>query len=102
MSLSKNYLKSRPACKVKFIAPKALSESAKKLFLAGEFNNWEYTETPLRRQKNGDYATIVELAPGTEYQYRFVLDGERWENDYEADKYVPSHVCNDDNSVVVV
>lgn len=102
MSLDKKYLKSRPVCKVKFVAPAPLVSKAKKVYLAGDFNDWDYEATPLRKQKNGDLATTVELDAGAEYQYRYVLDGEQWENDYDADKYVPSNVCYEENSVVVV
>lgn len=102
MSLDKKYLKSRPVCKVKFIAPEQIAQQAKKVYLAGDFNNWDYEETQLKKQKNGTYAAILELEAGAEYQYRYVVDGERWENDSDADKYVPSNVCAADNSVVVV
>ncbi|SMF21269.1 1,4-alpha-glucan branching enzyme [Alteromonadaceae bacterium Bs31] len=101
MSLDKRYLKSKPVCKVKFIAPDPLVETSKKIYLAGEFNGWDFSENPLRKQKDGSYATTIDLAPGQEYEYRYVLDGERWENDYDADKYVPN-VIGTDNSVVVV
>ncbi len=101
MSLEKKYLKSKPICKVKFIAPEPLTKEAKKIFLAGDFNDWQFEETLLRKQKNGTYATTLKLDTGGEYQYRYVLDGERWENDYDADKYVPTEV-GVDNSVVVV
>lgn len=102
MSLDKKYLKSRPVCKVKFIAPPELVGNARKVYLAGDFNNWEYEETVLRKQKDGLMTATLELEPGAEYQYRYVLDGERWANDYDADKYVPSRVCHEENSVVVV
>lgn len=102
MSIEKKYLKSKPVCKVKFIAPEPLSKAAKKIYLAGEFNDWKYEATPLRKQKNGAYATTIDLSTGNEYQYRFVLDGERWENDFDADKYVPSSVSDAENSVVIV
>ncbi|WP_045855822.1 isoamylase early set domain-containing protein [Teredinibacter purpureus] len=101
MSLDKRYLKSKPVCKVKFIAPDPLTESAKKIYLAGEFNGWDFSSALLKKQKDGSYATTIDLATGQEYEYRYVLDGERWENDYDADKYVPN-VCGADNSVVVV
>ncbi len=101
MSVEKKYLKTKPVCKVKFIAPEPLTKEAKKIFLAGEFNDWNYEETQLKKQKNGCLATTLDLDAGAEYQYRYVLDGERWENDYDADKYVPSEV-GVENSVVVV
>lgn len=101
MSVEKKYLKSKPLCKVKFVAPEPLVKASKKIFLAGEFNDWKYEETKLKKQKNGSYATTLSLDTGSEYQYRYVLDGERWENDYDADKYVASSV-GVENSVVVV
>jgi len=102
MSLQKKYLKSKPICKVKFTAPEPIVEGAKQVYLAGDFNDWNPSETKLRKQKDGRYATTLDLTPGHEYGYRFIIDGERWENDYSADKYVPSGVCLEDNSVVVV
>ena len=101
MSVEKKYLKSKPVCKVKFVAPEALTQVTKKIYLAGEFNDWNYEGALLKKQKNGAYATTIDLDTGSEYQYRFVLDGEKWENDYDADKYVPTDV-GVENSVVVV
>lgn len=101
MSVEKKYLKSKPVCKVKFVAPEPLAMESKKIYLAGDFNDWKYEETILKKQKNGTLATTIDLDTGGEYQYRYVLDGERWENDYDADKYVPSSV-GVENSVVVV
>lgn len=102
MSLEKTYLKSKPVCKVKFIAPDAIVNGAKSVSLAGEFNDWNPEQIKLRKQKAGHYATTLELEVGNEYQYRYVVDGERWENDWEADKYVPNNLSIDGNSVVVV
>ncbi|WP_096086490.1 isoamylase early set domain-containing protein [Agaribacterium haliotis] len=100
MSVEKKYLKSKPVCKVKFVAPEELAKEAKKIYLAGDFNDWKYQETMLRKQKNGSMATTLDLNPGEEYEYRYVLDGERWENDHDADKYVPT-TMGVDNSVVI-
>lgn len=102
MSVDKKYLKSKPICKVKFIAPPELAQAARKIYLAGDFNNWEFESTPLKKQKDGSLATTLDLQTGSEYQYRYVLDGERWENDYSADKYVPTAIPNVENSVVIV
>lgn len=102
MTIAKKYLRSRPACKVKFIAPSALTRSAKKICLAGDFNDWDASSLRLRKQKTGEYSATIELTPGQEYQYRYVLDDTRWENDHDADKYVPNNICSADNSVVVV
>lgn len=102
MSLEKKYLKSKPICKVKFIAPDALTKDAKSITLAGDFNGWSIEKTKLRKQKSGFFATTLDLEVGQEYEFRYVIDGERWENDHEADKYVPAAVGWEENSVVVV
>ena len=102
MSLEKKYLKSKPICKVKFIAPDALVKGAKSITVAGDFNGWNPEKTRLRKQKTGKFATTIDLEVGNEYEYRYVIDGKRWENDWAADKYVPNNHTADDNSVVVV
>ncbi|WP_086931548.1 isoamylase early set domain-containing protein [Agarilytica rhodophyticola] len=102
MSTEKKYLKSKPICKVKFIAPKEITKNAKTIAIAGDFNDWNIEQTILRKQKSGVYARTLDLEVGTEYQYRFVIDGVRWENDWDADKYVPNNHSFDDNSVVVI
>ncbi len=102
MSLQKKYLKTKPVCKVKFELPKEAANGASTVFIAGEFNDWDESATALKKQKNGNYAITLELEPGSEYQFRYIIDGERWENDPEADKYMPNNLCGSDNSVVVV
>lgn len=46
---------------------------AMKVQVAGDFSKWQ--PVPMRKQKNGDYACIVPLKPGT-YEYKFMLDGQ--------------------------
>ena len=43
----------------------------------------------------------IELDVNQEYQFRYLLDGYKWENDWKADKYIPAPYSNADNSVVV-
>lgn len=42
----------------------------------------------------------VDLEPGREYQFRYLVNDETWLNDPQADKYVPNP-CGDQNCVVV-
>jgi 1,4-alpha-glucan branching enzyme len=67
------------------------------IHLVGEFTGWE--GTPMERQGDGSWKTVVDLAPGRSYQYRFQIDGVRWENDWDADNYV-ANPFGQDNSVV--
>jgi 1,4-alpha-glucan branching enzyme len=95
--LTKKFFKSKPTCQVTFQLPKEIK--AKKVSLAGEFNDWNTKKTPLKKVK-GVWKTTLELEQGREYQFRYYVDGSEWHNDDAADKYVPNNV-NGDNSVVV-
>jgi hypothetical protein len=44
--------------------------------------------------------TTLELEAGREYQYRYLLNGNEWHNDWHADRYV-SNAYGGDNSVVI-
>ena len=57
------------------------------LHLVGEFNDWDPTATPMPRRKSV-YRVQIELEPGQEYQFRYLLDGQEWFNDPQADGYV--------------
>jgi hypothetical protein len=63
---------------------------------------WNLSSTPMKKLKNGDFTATVILAKGTQYQFRYLLDDKAWENDWEADAYIPSPVSFADNSVVWV
>ncbi len=69
------------------------------VFLAGEFNGWSTTATPMRRRPNGDWITDLKLLPG-KYQYKFVVNGE-WFQDPANPDSVPDG-WNGNNSVMTV
>ncbi|WP_420148253.1 isoamylase early set domain-containing protein [Spirosoma sp.] len=102
MAVAKQFLKSKPIAKVTFELPAEAVNGAKTVALAGEFNSWDASAAALKKQKDGSYKTTVELPVGSEYQYRYVLDGTTWINDWAADKYVSSGVAGEENSVVVL
>lgn len=102
MALTKQFVKSKSLYKVTFTVPAEAAVEAKKVALVGEFNGWNPEEAvALKKQKDGSFKAILELNPG-EYQFRYILDDEKWENDWEADKYVPAGVDATENSVVVL
>lgn len=86
--IAKKFLKSKPVCKATFSLPTEAVATAKKVVLIGDFNNWD-TEAgiSMKKQKNVFKATL-DLETGKEYEFRYLLDGEVWENDWAADKYV--------------
>ncbi|MBW1989545.1 MAG: isoamylase early set domain-containing protein [Deltaproteobacteria bacterium] len=98
MPTKKQYLKKRPVCKVTFRLDAKSAGKASSASLAGDFNGWR--PAPMERLKSGDFKAVVDLSPGRHYEYRFVVDGGRWINDPEADRYVPGPY-GDENCVAV-
>ncbi len=75
--------------KVTFTLPKEAVQTAQTVAVIGEFNNWDiFKGTDLKKQKDGSFSTTLELEAGKEYQYRFLINGEVWENAWDAPKYV--------------
>ncbi len=51
---------------------------AAKVNLAGDFNNWSTGADPMyNREGRGVWTVTIPLPPGR-YEYKFLLDGERW------------------------
>ena len=93
--LRKRRLKAKGVVQVTFELPE--EAGGEKVHLVGDFTDWQ--GRPMEQRKDGRWKTTVELEPGRSYQFRYLVDGDRWENDWEADDYVPGPF-GDDNSVV--
>lgn len=102
MAFKKQYLKSKAVCKVTFKLSKQEAQAASSVRLLGDFNNWDTSSAPMKKLKNGSFTTTVDLPKDTAYQFRYLLDDNEWENDWQADAYIPSPVSFEDNSVVQV
>jgi 1,4-alpha-glucan branching enzyme len=103
MALSKQFIKSKSAFKVTFTLPADTVASAKEVAVLGEFNGWDPSAAlKLKKQKDGSYKGALELVGDREYQFRYLLNGEKWINEQEADKYVFSGVAGEENSVIVL
>lgn len=100
-SLQKQYLKSKRTCKVTFRLPKEAAPDAKGVTIVGDFNRWNITETKMKKLKNGDYTLTLELPCDREYSFRYLIDANRWERDWFADKHIPGDSDVDDSVVVV-
>ena len=55
--------------------------------VVGDFNDWTPGAHPMTGGPNGWTCTLT-VPTGRCYRFRYLLDGERWENDWEADDYV--------------
>lgn len=102
--VTQKYVKSRKVYKLTFVVPSPqLPEGVEveSLALLGSFNGWDEWANLMEPNKKGDYRTIVEVKSPGEYQYRYLLNGTIWLNDWDADRY-ETNVHGSDNSVVNV
>ena len=99
--IKKEYLIRKGVCKVTFKLPKIAATGAKNVSIVGDFNGWNIYANPMKKLKSGDFTITLELKPGREYQFRYLIDDTRWENDWNADKYVKGPFGSD-NSVIYV
>ena len=87
-------------CKVTFKVTRDKANSANQIYLAGDFNNWDVESIPMKSLKNGEFTVSLDLEKGREYQFKYLIDGCRWQNETEADKIVTNEFQNE-NSVIV-
>ncbi|NKI30548.1 isoamylase early set domain-containing protein [Croceivirga thetidis] len=98
MPIKKQYLKSKPICKVTFTVP---AEEAKKVVVVGDFNNWKPKGSTLKKLKNGTFKGTFELPNENTYEFRYIIDG-NYTNDTEADGYAWNDYAGTENAVVTV
>jgi 1,4-alpha-glucan branching enzyme len=92
--LKKRFFKTIDECEVTFeVDPNDASEVS----LLIESNGW--LPIPMNRVKSGAFKARLRLPLDERFQFRYLIDGETWTNDEEAD----DHVVNEyggQNSVV--
>ena len=93
----KNYTKTGNFCRVTFKLPSEVQ--ARQAALCGEFNNWSKQAAEMKPLKEGGFSVTVSLPTGRNYRFRYLLDDARWENDWEADGYLPNDFGSEDSVV---
>ncbi len=78
----------------KFYAPQA-----KRVSLAGSFNNWNTRTLSAKRDSNGNWTAKAKLSPGR-HEYKFFVDGS-WANDPRCNSCI-SNSFGTQNCVVEV
>ena len=74
---------------------------AERVNLVGDFNDWDTSKHELSQSRaTGNWRISLVLPRGNEYQFRYLINGRDWHNDWHADRYV-SNKYGSDNSVVV-
>ena len=101
MSIKKQYLKSKPVCKLSFRVTKEEVQSADTVKIVGEFNEWDKDAAPMKKLKSGDFTQTLDLETGKEYQFKYLVNDTVWANETEADKMVPTGIVQGEfNSVI--
>ena len=102
MSIKKQYYKTKPYVKVTLTLPGEAAPEAREVAVSGDFNNWNRDSDIMKRLKNGNFTYSINLEPGFAYHFRYLIDGEKWENDWEADRYEQNGITFDENSVITL
>jgi len=98
MAIKKQYLKSKPVCKVTFSVP---AEDAQNVAVVGSFNSWDTKNaTELKKLKNGTFKGTVNLARDNSYEFRYLVDGKSYINDEQADGYTYNEFAGDENCII--
>jgi hypothetical protein len=97
--LKKCYSKTGQTCRVTFnLPPESGAESA---LLCGEFTDWKAEAKLMKPLKKGGFSLTLSLPANRSYRFRYLLDGERWENDGQADDYVANCFGCEDSVVTL-
>lgn len=70
---------------IRSIALVLSAPDARTVSVVGEFNEWQIDSHPLLQRDNEAWHITLQLPPGI-YQYKFVIDGTRWEDDADNPK----------------
>ncbi|MEM1202296.1 MAG: isoamylase early set domain-containing protein [Acidobacteriota bacterium] len=84
--LKKAYSKKGTSCRVTFKVPAEVAET--EVAVLGDWNDWSEETNPLVKRKDGSFSATISLDAGREYRFRYLVDGERWENDDAPDQLV--------------
>lgn len=99
MAIAKQYLKTKPVCKVTFTVP---AEEAKKVTVVGDFNNWKLEkESTLKKLKNGTFKGTITLPTENTFEFKYIVDGD-YVNEANADRYQWNDYAGSENAVLEI
>jgi 1,4-alpha-glucan branching enzyme len=65
------------------------ARGAKKIFVAGTFNDWNTSELPMKKEKDGTWKLTIKL-PSGRYEYKYFVDS-KWAEDLVDGETVPNY-----------
>ena len=98
MSIKKQFIKTKPVCKVTFSVE---AKDANQASVIGDFNNWNPEEGALSKLKNGTFKGVFNLDKDAAYEFKYVIDGV-FVNETEADAFKWNEFAGSENSVLAL
>ena len=71
--------------------------AAESASVVGDFNDWDPMRGTMQRDASGAFSCSLTVPTGTRYQYRYLLDGARWTNDWSSDTFAPNAFGGEDS-----
>ena len=98
MSIKKQFVKTKPVCKVTFSVE---AKEANAASVVGDFNNWNPSEGELSKLKNGTFKGVFDLPKDASYEFKYLVDG-AYINEPEADSFKWNDFAGAENGVLEV
>ena len=98
MSIKKQFIKTKPVCKVTFSVE---AKEANTASVVGDFNNWNPTEGELSKLKSGIFKGVFDLPKDASYEFKYIIDGV-YVNETEADSFQWNEFAGTENGVLTV
>ena len=98
MAIKKQFIKSKPVCKVTFSVE---AKEAKNASVVGDFNNWNPKDGELNKLKNGTFKATFDIPSSKTYEFRYVVDG-AFVNEEAADGLKWNDFASAENSLLEV
>ena len=98
MSIKKQFVKTKPVCKVTFSVE---AKEANVASVVGDFNNWNSELGELSKLKNGTFKGVFDLPKDASYEFKYVVDG-TFVNEPESDSFKWNDFAGAENGVLEV
>jgi len=73
---------------------------AETVHVVGDFNDWNHHSHAMTcSEDEKSWHLTIEVEKNSSYQFRYLVNGSHWQNDWDADRYA-SNPFGGDNSVV--
>lgn len=101
MSIQKQVIPEKGVCKVFFKFNSYLADEGTKIAIVGDFNDWNPRKNKMKRTKIGDFVSSIQIPLDNVYQFRYLINDDRWEADKEADGLIEPYTKTI-NSLIIV